>query len=166
MSPTEQYIEVLTRLKSGELGLLRAHGGQGLSETLDGFDLFTGLWWPLRAKSAGAPRREVAWLIAKLYAFRPMEHSPGETLACQIGRCRLGKDMEKERFAQRFDRMLALPLNKIEAALRWALALVASKDANLDWVRLADDLSIWERESKRLEWAQQFLKSLEGGPSC
>lgn len=32
MSATEQYIDVLTRLKTGELGLLRTHAGQGLDE--------------------------------------------------------------------------------------------------------------------------------------
>jgi len=77
VKPTEQYIEYLTRMKAGELGLLRQHAGQGLDETVDGFDLFAGLWWPLRAKSERTPRREVAWLIAKLYAFRPIPRSPG-----------------------------------------------------------------------------------------
>jgi CRISPR type I-E-associated protein CasB/Cse2 len=144
-------------MKSGELGLLRTHAGQGLDETVDGFDLFTGLWWPLRAKSEHTPRREVAWLIANLYAFRPISHSPGETLARQLARCQPNK--EKERFTQRFDRMLTKPLSKIEPDLRWALDLLASKDLKLNWVKLTNDLSIWERESKRLEWAEQFLKS-------
>lgn len=159
MTSTEQYIEYLTRMKSGELGLLRTHAGQGLDETVDGFDLFAGLWWPLRAKSEKTPRREVAWLIAKLYARRPIPQSPGERLAFQLGRCRSNKDTEKERFTQRFDRMLTQPLGKIEPDLRWALDVLASKDLKLDWVRLTDDLSVWERESKRLEWAEQFLKS-------
>lgn len=151
MTPTEQYIEYLTRMKSGELGLLRQHAGQGLDETVDGFDLFTGLWWPLRAKSERTPRREVAWLIAKLYAFRPIPQSSGETLASQLRRYRPDQ--------KRFDRMLTLPLGKIEPALRWALDLLASKDLKLDWVKLTNDLSIWERESTRLKWAEQFLKS-------
>ena len=60
MTATEQYIEVLTHLKSGDLGLLRTHSGQGLDETVGGFDLFAGLWWPLRQKNERAPRREVA----------------------------------------------------------------------------------------------------------
>lgn len=166
MSPTEQYINILTNLKSGELDLLRTHARQGLDESVDGFDLFTGLWWSLRAKSAGAPRREVAWLISKVYAFRPISQSPGETLACQLGRCRPDKNTEKERFTQRFDRMLTLPLGKIEPALQWALDLLASKDLKLDWLKLTDDLSIWERESTRLKWAEQFLKTFEGGKSC
>ncbi|MGO9177497.1 MAG: type I-E CRISPR-associated protein Cse2/CasB [Desulfobaccales bacterium] len=158
MTSTEQYIEYLTRMKSGELGLLRKHAGQGLDETVDGFDLFTGLWWPLRAKSERTPRREVSWLIAKLYAFRPIPRSPGETLAHQLSRCQPNKDPKKKRFTQRFDRMLTQPLGTIEPDLRWALGLLASKDLKFDWARLADDLSIWERESTRLEWAKQFLK--------
>lgn len=157
MSPTEQYINVLTNLKTGERGLLRTQAGQGLDETVDGFDLFTGLWWPLRAKSAGAPRREVAWLIAKLYAFRPIEHSPNDTLARQLKLCQPNKDPEKERFVQKFDRMLSLPLDETEPALRWALDLIASKGLKLDWVKLTDDLSIWEDESTRLKWAEDFL---------
>ncbi len=158
MTSTEQYIEYLTRMKSGELGLLRKHAGQGLDATVDGFDLFTGLWWPLRAKSERTPRREVAWLIAKLYAFRPIPQSSGETLARQLSRCQPNNDPTKKRFTQRFDRMLTQPLGKIEPDLRWALGLLASKDLKFDWVRLTDDLSIWERESTRLEWAKQFLK--------
>ena len=166
MNPTKEYISVLTNLKTGELGLLRTHAGQSLDETLDGFDLFTGLWWPLRQKNEWAPRREVAWLVAKLYAFRSIENAPGEMLACQLGRCQPDKDTEKERFEQRFDRMLMLPLDKIEPALRWALGLIASKDMKLDWARLTDDLSIWELESTRLKWVEEFLKTLEGGRLC
>jgi CRISPR type I-E-associated protein CasB/Cse2 len=157
VTATEKFIEQLGRMKSGELGLLRTHVGQGLDETVDGFDLFTGRWWPLRQENERAPRREVAWLIAKLYAFRPLPQSPGEMLARQLGRCRPVGVTEK-RFTQRFDRMLTLPLEKIEPDLRWALGLLASKNLKLDWVKLTDDLSIWERESKRLEWAKQFLK--------
>lgn len=167
MTATEQYINVLTNLKTGELGLLRTHAGQGLDETVEGFDLFTGLWWPLRQKNQRAPRREVAWLIAKLYAFRPMEHSSDETLACQLGRCRPSKEKGEKRFVQRFDRMLTLPLSKIETDLRWALDVLASKDMKVDWVKLTDDLSIWERESTRLKWAEQFLNTYnKGGQSC
>ena len=55
--------------------------------------------------------------------------------------------------------MLALPLTKIEPALRWALDLIAKKGLKLDWVELTDDLSLWERESTRLKWAEEFLKS-------
>ncbi len=165
-SPTEQYIGILTGLKAGELGLLRTHTGKGLDESVDGFDLFAGLWWPLREKNERAPRRGVAWLIAKLYAFRPIEHSPGPTLAYQLGCCRPDEHRDCKRYRERFDRMLALPLGKIEIDLRWALDLLGSKDLKIDWVKLTDDLSVWERESKRLEWANDFLQAFKGGRVC
>jgi len=166
VTATEQYINVLTNLKTGELGLLRTHAGQGLDESVDGFDLFTGLWWPLRQKNERAPRREVAWLVAKLYAFRPIPHSSGETLACRLRQCQPNEERARDRFRQKFDEMLTLPLDKIEPALQWALDLLDSKDLQLDWVKLTDDLSVWEREATRLKWAEQFLNTNKGGQSC
>src|SRR5208337_1136801 len=56
------------------------------------------------------------------------------------------------------DSMLTLPVDQIEPALQWALDLIASKHRKLDWVRLTNDLSIWERETTRLRWAEEFLK--------
>lgn len=161
MTPTEQYIRVLTNLKSGELGLLRTHAGQGLDQTVDGFDLFTGLWWPLRQKNKAAPRREVAWLIAKLYAHRPIPQSEG-AIACQLRKRQ--PNSRSERFADRLDRMLLLPLSQIEPALRWALDVLASGGLGVNWVELTNDLSTWERESTRLKWAAQYLE--EGRRQC
>ena len=166
MTATEIYIDVLTSLKAGELGLLRKHAGQALDETVDGFDLFAGLWWPLRQRNQRAPRREVAWLIAKLYAFRPVPQSPGETLARQLRRCQPNEGRERERFEQRFDRVLTLPVNKIEPGLRWAIGLLASERCKLDWVTLTDDLSFWQRQSRRLKWAEDFLQTDDRSESC
>lgn len=166
MTPTQEYVEILTRLKAGELGLLRKHAGQGLDETVDGFDLFAGVWWPLRQRNQFAPRREVAWLIAKLYAYCPILQSPDHTLARQLRACRPGGESERERFARRFDRMLFLPISNIEPALRWALDLVAASDPKLDWVKLTNDLSWWGRERTRVKWAEQFIENDERSPSC
>lgn len=166
MTSTEQYIEIVTRLKPGELGLLRVHAGKGLDESVDGFDLFAGLWWPLRQRNERAPRREVAWLVAKLYAFCPIPHSPDNYLARQLGRCQPNEKRTRERYQQRFDRMLALPVVRIEPALEWALDWVASNRLRLDWVKLTDDLSIWEREATRLKWAEQFLETNERTRPC
>ena len=160
MSATLEYIRELANLKTGDLGLLRTHTGTGLDESVEGFDLFTGLWWPLRQKNERAPRRSIAWLIAKLHAFCPIEHSEGCVLAGQLRKCQPQESKEvRERFQKKFDRMLSLPLDQIEPALQWALDQLASKNLKLDWVKLTDDLSIWERESIRLEWAEQFLKA-------
>ena len=99
----------------------------------------------------------MAWLIAKLYAFRPIEHSPGRRSPASSGAPGPARTQSDQRFEQRFDRMLTLPLAEIEPALQWAIDLIASKRLKLDWVRLTNDLSIWERESTRLKWAEEFL---------
>jgi CRISPR type I-E-associated protein CasB/Cse2 len=166
VSATKQYIETLERLKPGELALLRIHTGQKLDRSVDGFDLFSGLWWPLRERNERAPRREVAWLIAKLYAFRPIPHSAGNYLAQQLGSLRPRQDPAREPYRKRFDRMLSLPIAGIEPALQWALDWVCSHGPRLDWVKLTDDLSRWERESIRLSWAEQFLQTEERKTSC
>lgn len=164
MSATDKYAKLLMMLKAGDLGLLRTHAGQGLDESVQGFDLFAGLWWPLRQQKGGPPpRRGVSWLIAKLYAFSPVGHSPGDTLA---GRLRLCQHEQTERFQKRFDRMLVLPLNRIEPSLQWAIGCIASNGLRLDWAQLATDLSHWERESTRRKWAEEFLGDKERTESC
>ncbi|MCR4415871.1 MAG: type I-E CRISPR-associated protein Cse2/CasB [Thermoguttaceae bacterium] len=158
MTATLQYIQRLEGLRPGDLKLLRIHAGQPLDESVAGFDLFAGLWWPLRQASQRAPRRAVAWLIAKLYASYPIPHSAGDTLARQLGRC-CSRAADSAQFRQKFDHLLLLPLHSIEPALQWALRTIAAEDLTLDWVQLTDDLSIWERESTRLKWAGEFLKA-------
>jgi CRISPR type I-E-associated protein CasB/Cse2 len=157
MTPTEQFIRTLESLKAGDLGRLRNHAGLSLDQSVDGFDLFAGLWWPLRQGNQRAPRREVAWLIAKLYAFCPLPQSYGATLAGQLGRAPVLDERGKTRHQQRFDDLLLLPLARIEPALRWAMTRIAGSGRGLDWVRLTDELSIWEREETRLKWSKDFL---------
>ena len=167
MTATEQYIHVLETLKAGDRKLLRMHAGQGLDRSTRGFDLFAGLWWPLRQNNPKVPRREVAWLVAKLFAVYPVPHFPDETLASQLKKCQPTRMPDHHRFAQRFDRMLVLSLNQIEPALQWALKCIDELACpRLDWVRLTDELSIWERDSTRLKWANQFLAIHERKPSC
>lgn len=163
MTQTERYIKSLTNLKPGDLGLLRTHIGRKLDKSVDGFDLFAGLWWPLRQRSAGAPRRQVAWLIAKLYAFRPIAHCQGSELSLQLRRCEPREERVGKRFRLKFDEMLTLPLDKIEPALQWALGAIAANDLKLDWARMTNDLSIWERETTRLKWAKRYLETGERG---
>ncbi len=158
MSSTPLFIARLSQLKPGELGLLRTHAAQRLDESIEGFDLFTGLWWPLRQQRADAPRREVAWLIAKLYAAVPLPHQAGKTLARQLARCQPSDAKARARYQQRFDRLLQLPLSDIEPALRWALGHIAAIHPGLDWVQLTDDLSSSERDAIRHRWAVHYLE--------
>ena len=157
MTQTAKYIKVLADLKAGDLGLLRTHAGQDLDESLEGFDLFTGIWWPLRQKSQRAPRRSVAWLIAKLFAFKPIPSSKGELFASQLAKCQPKGKRNRDRFRKKFDELLCMSLDKIEPALHWSLGILHSNDLKIDWVKLADDLSVWERESTRIRWANEFL---------
>ena len=150
---TEEFILKLKSLKTGDKGNLRKLANRPLDETVDGFDLFAGLWWPLRQKSQFAPRREVAWLIAKLYAFCPVGHEDGATLPHQLGRL-----PRNPRLQRRFDHMLGLPLMHIEVPLQQFIRTLARNDLPLDWVRLTDDLSRWENSETRLQWAAEYME--------
>ncbi len=179
MSQTTAFITQLTserRFGSGERARLRALAGQGLDENTPGFDLFTGLWWPLRQKSAAAPRREVAWLVTKLYAASAVPHVganvwAGMTLPQLLGRSERREPKAQERLCRRFDVLLQTPLNGLEPHLCWALsvarsAVVARRARGIDWVQLTDDLSIWDRgeehgrnQDVRDIWAEQYLNA-------
>jgi len=181
MSQTPAFIARLSNdliFGPGERARLRVLAGKGLDESIGGFDLFTGLWWPLRQKNAASPRREIAWLISKLYAAFPIRHEPCErggptTLAVILGReeRRLPVGPPHKRFRQRFDSLLCATLAELEPHLHWALAVVrdavtARWSAGVDWVQLTDHLSIWDRGEKhrlgrdiRDLWAEQYWEA-------
>jgi len=183
MSQTAEYIKRLSSLQEGDLSRLRSLSGRGLDATLQGFDLFTGLWWPLRAKSPATPRREPSWLVAKFYGAYNVPHvgpetGPGHTLPEVLARCEPEEDNVSARFRTRFDNLLCSPLSSLEPPLRWALGEVAGAVAGrvphaqdikgLDWVQLLDDLSIWDRgvEHRRGRdvrdlWAEMYLRVIE-----
>lgn len=154
---------------------LRTLAGQGLDKDTSGFDLFTALWWPLRRQSAGAPRRETCWLVSKLYAAVPVPHVRQNCafLPMILGQCEPPEQSRRERYRQRFDALLQAPLSGLEPHLRWALSVIADavekrKCSGVDWVRLLDDLSIWDRGEEHRrgidiheEWAEQYLKALK-----
>jgi hypothetical protein len=80
--------------------------------------------------------------------------------------CQPTEDRARAAHQKRFDRLLVLPLAKLEPALQWAAGEIASRDMKLDWVQLTDDLSIWERETTRLKWAEQFTETFERRQPC
>ena len=182
MSQTDAFIKRLEDLKDGERSRLRRLAGQPLDHTLPGFDLFTGLWWPLRQASPVAPRRETSWLVAKLYGAFPIPHLPPDnvidrpTLARLLGCCEPRDERKGPRFRRRFDTLLCSPLSALEPHLRWGLdeidkaiagrVLWAKGVTGIDWAQLLDDLSIWDRgEEYRNKrdindiWAEQYLNA-------
>lgn len=168
MKPTEEFVKSLQALKEGDLSCLRRLACRSLDESLEGFDLFTGLWWPLRQKSAAAPRREVAWIVVKLYASYPMPSETGKTLPRQMGALRppyRKGDSARENFTKRFDKLLISPLGQVEPILLEMLGRIMKgrKSSAVDWVALTDQLSAWERESTREGWTREFI---EGEKTC
>jgi CRISPR type I-E-associated protein CasB/Cse2 len=178
MTQTEQFIRRLEALKEGERSRLRRLAGQPLDETIPGFDLFTGLWWPLRKRSPAAPRREGSWLVAKLYGAFPIPHvQPGEAgrgaiLPHVLGECEPREEFRRKRFRGRFDALLQATLPGLEGHLRWALSVVADavqkqRCSGLDWAQLLQHLSIWDRgDEHRLGrdvrdiWAEEYLNAV------
>ena len=154
MSQTPAFVARLTNNRifgPGERAQIRAMAVRGLHQDTLGFDIFTGLWWPLRNKSQDAPRREVAWLAVKLYAAFSVPHlraenCEGPTLpfalglsepthrACSDAALLSGPVPEYEpaksqfivarRFRRHFDALLSTPLGALEPHLRWALSVV------------------------------------------
>jgi len=176
---TEEFIGKLEDLKEGERSRLRRLAGQPLDETLPGFDLFTGLWWPLRERNPQAPRRETSWLVARLYGAFPVPHvrrdGAARALAQVLGTCerKPREENAQRRFRARFDALLCSPLPALEPHLHWALSVVADAVerrtcTGLDWAQLLDDLSIWDRggEHRRKRdirdiWAEDYLNAAE-----
>lgn len=179
MSQTHDFIERLEALKEGDRSRLRRLAGQPLDKTLAGFDLFTGLWWPLRQNSHFAPRRETSWLIAKLYGTFPIPHVRPEgnhdrpTLAQLLGRLEPQDEHHRPRFRRRFDALLCSSLAEFEPHLHWALRVIDEgikknklPGTGLDWAQLLDDLSIWDRGEQHRRrrdirdiWAEQYLNA-------
>jgi len=174
MSLTDEFIGRLESLKDGDRARLRQLAGQTLDHTLEGFDLFTGLWWPLRQTSPRAPERRSAWLVAKLYGAYRVRHirDPSAALPCVLGRseppvpsdlrpalltsepprqpARREAFLVARRCRRRFDALLLSPLGRLEPHLRWALSVAREavgqgREPGIDWVELLDDLRLWDR---------------------
>lgn len=189
MSATTEYIKRLEALQKGERSRLRSLAGRRLDARLDGFDLFTGLWWPLRNSNPRTPRREPSWLVAKLYGtfadavphIVPEGATHGPTLPAVLGLCEPRDAPEykgRDRFRTRFDALLCAPLPALEPHLHWAMGEAAKAASDrvpqargvrgIDWTRLLDDLSIWDRgeanrrrRDVRDEWAEAYLNTTD-----
>lgn len=157
-----EYIQRLASLKDGELALLRTLQYKPLDSELKGFDLFTALWWPLREAGKHTPRREIAWLIAKLYAAKKIPNKKDAKLSVLLGSLyykKLHKDKKKaDQIIALNDKLLNLPVYALEPTLNKCLGLIKREYDALDWVWLIDTISAWEVPSVRERWAEDFNK--------
>ena len=171
MSATQQFIEALIMLKTADLSLLRRCSGLSLHRAGPEFDLFTGLWWPIRQTNRRTPARWSAWLVAKLYGSCPLRLG-SRRLAALLGAVeppvtqRRGKPdtRDRDRFRGRFDILLMSPALDlaIEPHLKWCFREVRARGPNdpaIDWVALLDDLWKWDRGNGGVqrEWTEQYL---------
>ena len=156
---TERFIERLSLLNEGDIGLLRSHSGSNLDKSLEGFDMFTGIWWYLR-QNGWAPKRRVSWLITKLYAQFPFPQESEFTLAKHLSYC-APKDFDDHlRFQSRFDQILLSQFTQLEPHLLWALSTIrqnSSGEIKFDWVQLTNDLWKWDNDDTKIKWAEEFL---------
>jgi hypothetical protein len=130
------------------------------------FDLFTGLWWPLRDKGPRVPARETAWLVAKLFAWNPRND---HALPFPAGVRRLAglPPHDAKRFAraeQEFERLLSGANLPREPDLRKFVRRLQRKGLGLDWALLLDDLSRWTNpeECRPARWAKAWLSTTKG----
>ncbi len=173
MSLTRDYLERLASLDTGDLTLLRGLAGRPLSDRLRGFDLFTGMWWPLRQRSPRTPRREPSWLVAKLWATyghrlllpKSSQLCPPR-VAALLGSIEPRDENAQRSFRHRFQSLLARDTRRVETHLRWALDRIAEShhDRPLDWVGLLNDLSNWDTPGTtlatsdiRVGWAREYM---------
>ena len=161
MSATAEFIARLAALGPGDLARLRRLAGAPLHEALDGFDLFTGLWWPLRQHNPHVPRREAAWIAAKLFAWHPAGGGAG-SLGAALGKlARSGTVAEAA--ARLLDLLVAAPAPP-EPLLRRVLRLLARRDIALDWVQFVDDLAHWGTPPRlpQESWTADFFQTAKG----
>lgn len=182
------------QVKTGVGGLttVRLAPGLNLDQDIAAFDIFTGVWWPIRQKSPQVPRRKVAWLVTKLIAFYPIPHREDQTLFLHLGRIESQlEENDRKRFRHRVHQVLISPFNQLEPHLHWAIGQIKelSPNPSLDWVQLTDDLSIWDQGYRyykekisisreeylsilgatphhydvRQKWAYQYLSGLKQG---
>jgi CRISPR type I-E-associated protein CasB/Cse2 len=150
MNLSNEFIKLLSDLGQQDRAQLRALAQRPIGTTPDGFDLFTGLWWPLRDKHWTAPGKEASWLVAKLFASHPYPQANSEsTLAALLGRVKPFDGRDLKRFELRLEALLQSPFSGLEAHLRWALVairplLVKRQARGLDWVELLGDLRDWD----------------------
>lgn len=164
MTQTERYILRLLQLHEGDRALLRRSAGRKLDAGLPAFDLFTGLWWPLRQKSPRTPQRWCAWVVAKLYGSFPFPDSE-RSLPAAMGALEPREERERARFRGGFDLLLAAPADEIllEPHLSWCLRQIRARtpgDTGVDWGQLLDDLWEWGRAPGKIQqkWAAAYLQ--------
>lgn len=166
---TRAFVEELCgHVKNGELALLRSQAQRDLATSVLAYDLFTGLWWPLRRNDPRVPERASAWQLIKLYSFIPVaqDPSPSRRLAEHLRRLwkAASDERERARLGRRYDQLFASRHGELEARLREALLMVVNAKRRegalpaLDWEELLESLRTTEWPQRRNAWMATIVR--------
>ncbi|MDA1129539.1 MAG: type I-E CRISPR-associated protein Cse1/CasA [Chloroflexi bacterium] len=142
-----RFVKQATRvLNHGDWSVLSEAAYKSMQESPAGFDVLTGLLWPLRSTTRGLPSRNVAWLVLKLMSSVP---SGARTLLSDATFSPL-RDLPKREAGQKtkggsapFRYPVSLPAgHRLESELRRAIASnnKSRSPRPIDWANLCHDL--------------------------
>jgi phage tail protein X len=68
------FVRAASQLDSASWAVIANVADGAMHEQAAAFDIFTGIYWPLRNRQAGVPSRQAAWMTLKLMATVSQEH--------------------------------------------------------------------------------------------
>ena len=127
-----KFVRLCSRLDNASWAILEQAANKPLNYSAAAFDIFTGLYWPLRQKDKTAPARNAAWLALKLMATAgAMRPTPA------VGSHQPWRDLElSDSPAETRVYRKAIPTGRrLEAEIREILRRHAEKPspAGIDW---------------------------------
>jgi len=163
MNLTAEFVEKIRSLGPADLDLLRRCADAPPDVSIQAFDLFTGLWWPLRQRSPRVPARGPSWLVAKLFPWNPRPGGTG-TLGAALVRLAPRGPEDRIRERARFGRLLSASGHALEVQLRHGLRRLNRAQVPVDWAQLLEDLTQWNQypKSPQLKWARDWLGARKG----
>jgi hypothetical protein len=150
-----RFVTSLRRLDRSKLLTLRQAAGKPLGAGLASFDIFNGLWRPLRRKRRVG--RGPCWLVATLFPWNSKSGGAGSLGAAM--RAFAARRANFDQAKRRFSLLLASSGPTADLRLLETVRLLAEEDLPLDWVRLLRDLSEWYAPGRPVQrtWANDFL---------
>jgi len=158
-SAAEQFVDRLGELSESDLKTLRNAAGGRRGDDVRVYDIFTGLFRPLRRKHIMV--RWAYYLVATLYPWHP-GNGPPANLGAAMRRLRppsREKDA-RDRADRRFRRLLDSKGRDLGVRLLECVRMLRREGIPVDWPRLIEDLSQWYRGNHKTQysWAEEYFR--------
>lgn len=155
MNSVADFVSQLGQLSDSEMSHLRQCAGKPMSETVQGFDLFTSIYWRLDRRRLD---KRWLWLGATMYPWNPLPKGEG-SFGMAWRRIRPGKSEEGNRHDQRMFRIVACGGLDVGPLLFVAIRELRRQGVSVDWTRLITDLHGWSRDGGNVQrkWAEDYL---------